>query len=448
MKSKQWRSVILCGLAMILIIGLSAGVIGLSFAGAAIVPAAPVIVREETGSLSADFSAYGFGKEELDPTILFERAQRQTVCITWEGLNEDGEPKSVSASGIIVSTDGYILTNAHCVSNAFAAGDTMLVEFYDGTTYTGQIIGCDTETDVALMKIEATGLWAATFSTAKIKGGQKVYAMGNPDEVLKFTMTSGIISGLNRTIDFDDGNTLKMFQFDAPVNPGNSGGPLYDVYGAVIGVVTAKFMSLTTEGISLAIPIQDAVRIAGELKEFGYVTGRPLMGVTVVAIGENKLGPGSPAGVMVHSTEEGLAGARAGLIKGDIIVSINGEAVASLDDLTRVKRNYKAGDTVRLRYWRAGQFMETYLTFDEVTPAHPTGPVEVEDADQYKDKGEWDSPLFEQEPEEEEPGEEGSEEEEPGEEEPGEEDAGEEGTEEEGSDGEPGSEAEPEEDNI
>ncbi len=392
MINRKWQRVILCSLALFLILGLSAGVVGLSFAGVSIVPVSNFGVRDQSSSLSLDFSAYGTGRNELEPASLYDRACRQTVYIYWykdKDREASGKP-SVSGSGIVVTNDGYILTNAHCVNDAKAAGDPMQVELYDGRTFTGEIVGADTESDVALLKICANGLWAATLSDARLKNCQKVYAMGNPDETLKFTMTSGIISALNRTVDFDDGVQLKMFQFDAPVNPGNSGGPLYDAYGAVIGVVTAKFMSLNSEGLGFAIPIQDAAKIAAELKEYGYVRGRPLMGITAMSVESDRLKVGSPEGVMVHSADKGLAGDRAGLIKGDIIVSINGNTITDMNALSRVKKKFNAGDTVRIRFWRDGEYMETYLTFDEVTPEHPTGPVEIEE--ENDDDGEWDKP--------------------------------------------------------
>ena len=377
--NKKWHGVILCSLVLMLIVSLSAGIVGISFAGTRIVRVSEPQLREMPSALNVEYSAYGDRKDELDPSSLYERACRQTVYLFWSEIDDKGKEHTISGSGIIVSSDGYILTNAHCVSDAKAAGGTMQVELYDGRSFTGEIIGADTETDVALLKINASGLFAATLSTAKLKGCQKVYAMGHPSDELKFTITSGIISGLDRTVEMEDGYSLKMFQFDAPVNPGNSGGPLYDAYGAVIGIVTAKYMSFNTEGLGFAIPIQDAVMIAGELKEHGYVTGRPLIGITAITVEADNLRPGSPAGVMVHSAEKGLAGDRAGFRKGDIIVSVNGETIENLADLERVRKKYKAGDTVKVRFWREGEYMTTTLTFDEVTPEHPTGPVKVEE---------------------------------------------------------------------
>ena len=357
MKKVLWQRVILCSLAVLLILGLGAGVIGLSYAGVSIMPKAGFSLREQpTLMLDADISGYDTGKE-LDPTKLYDRACRQTVYLYLNYKDLDDKDHSVSGTGIIVSNDGYILTNAHVVNDAKAYNMPMQVELYDGRTFEGAIVGADSETDVALIKIEALGFQAATLSRSKLKNAQTVYVMGHPDSNLKYTMTSGIVSGQGREVDFSDGIQLNMFQIDAAINPGNSGGPVYDAYGAVVGMVTAKYMSLTAEGIGFAIPIQDAVTIAGDLKE------------------------------------EGLPGAHAGFIKGDIIVSMGGKTVSSMEDLTRIKKEYKAGDTVKIRFWRDGEYLETYLTFDEVTPEHPTGPVEIEDENTDPSEDEWVEPA-------------------------------------------------------
>ena len=390
MKKQIWQRVTLCSLAVLLVLCLGAGVIGLSFAGASIVPKADLSLRQPTFT-TLDVSLSGSSsKTEMDPTKLYDRACRQTVYIYLNLKDADGQDHTVSGSGIIVSQDGYILTNAHCVSDAKSAGLPMQVELYDGRTFTGTIVGADSETDVALLKIEANGLQAAALSTAKLKNCQTIYVMGHPDIDLKYTMTRGIVSGQDRKVDFSDGNELRMFQIDAAVNPGNSGGPVYDIYGAVVGMVTAKYMSLTSEGLGFAIPIQDAVTIAADLKEFGYVKGRPLLGITAIGVVEGQLKTGSPAGVMVHSAEKGLPGDIAGFIKGDIIVSVGGKTVSSMEDLTRVKKEFKAGDTVKIRFWRDGEYLETYMTFAEVTPEHPTGPVEIEE--ENAGPSEWDLP--------------------------------------------------------
>ena len=378
MKNKVLQNILVCSLALLLILGLSAGVVGLSLSGVRIVREPAEEVRALGTVMEADLTSRWYGVE-LDPETLYDRACSQTVYIYWEGKLEDGGARALSGSGIIITNDGYILTNAHCITDAQSVGESMQVELYDGRTFEGQIVGADTETDIGLLKIEAQGLQAATISSASPKNCQKIYVMGHPDENLKFSMTTGIISGLDRVVEFSDGTVLDMFQIDAAVNPGNSGGPAFDAYGNVIGMVTAKYVSLTTEGIGFAIPVKNAISIAEYLKEYGYVPGRPLFGITVMNVTEGLIRPESPAGAMVYSAEPGLPGEQAGFIKGDIIVSIDGKTVASLDDLSRIKQDYRAGDTVLIRFWRDGEYLETTLTFAEETPEHPTGPVTIEE---------------------------------------------------------------------
>ena len=317
----------------------------------------------------------------ISPTALYNRAVSQTVYLSWEARDESGAVTgTVSGAGIIISADGYILTNAHCVSDAQAAGETPEVELYNGKRYSCVIVGTDTDSDIALLKIEASGLFPALIGSAEnLAPCQTVYVMGHPDAQLKFTITSGIISALDRTITFPDGTTLDMFQVDAAVNPGNSGGPVYNEQGQVIGVTTAKYATLMTEGIGFAIPMEKAVELASDLKLYGYVRNRPLMGIVIKDAEANDLTEGSPAGALVYSVEEGLPGDRAGLHVGDVIIGIDGKEIGSMQDLLDAKRPYHAFDTVTLRVWRDGEIMELAFTFDEVTPEHPTGSQIIEE---------------------------------------------------------------------
>ena len=384
--------IVLCALMMVLIMGLSAAVLGFAFGGTRLVPVSSVRAPAESYYPSAD-PAYWLSVD-LDPAELYEQACRHTVYLSWESKTQDekGARAAVSATGFVISQDGYILTNAHCVEDALKAGDPMLAEFKNGKQAEAVIVGSDPETEVALLKIETDYVPAAELGRSRdLKPCQTVYVMGQPDEDLKFTMTSGIISALDRSITFTNGVTLNMFQIDAPVNPGNSGGPVYNIHGKVIGVVTAKSSDITKEGLGFALPIDDVMKIAAELKTFGYVTGRPLLGIIVQNIEADRICQGSPAGAMVYSAEEGLAGAKAGLLPGDIIVGIDDRLVTSLDDLTEVKKFYRAFDTVTVHVWRKGESVTLKLTFDEVTPEHPTGSVVIPEEENKENSGEGES---------------------------------------------------------
>ncbi|MBR2717129.1 MAG: trypsin-like peptidase domain-containing protein [Oscillospiraceae bacterium] len=376
MIQKKLGMAALSGFALLLILALSLGLVRLACAGARLVPVSDAGRDLPAGSaVSSGLAAWGL---EMDPNAIYEQSCAHTVYLYWTQKNENtGMTSTISGTGIVVSTDGYILTNAHCVADARTGGQTVNVEFYDGRSYEAAIVGCDSETEVALLKIDAAGLTAAPVDVSgRMKACDRVYVMGHPGDELKFTMTSGIVSGLDRSITFNSaGVTLHMFQFDAPVSPGNSGGPIYNDEGSVIGIVTAKYTALDSEGVGFAIPIGEALDVAALLRQYGYVTGRPLFGITVTNVHAGMLREDSPDGVLIHDVEPGLAADRAGLQPKDVIVGINGDVISSLEDLDAVKKQYHAFDTVVVRFWRMGEYMETKLTLDEVTPAHPTGSV-------------------------------------------------------------------------
>ncbi len=366
------------GLALtaVLVILLGAVSVGIVYSGVNITTLSGNRVSDS--ELMASSAAYWL-RAEPDSTEIYDRAMAETVYLYWKEYDENGEVTgTVSGSGIVLSSDGYILTNAHCVSDAQAAGESMTVEFSDGSTYESVIVGADTDTDVALLKIDAAGLQPAAIGTVKnVRPCQTVYVMGHPAQNLKFTITSGIVSGLDRSVTFSDGTTLQLFQLDAAVNPGNSGGPVYDTQGNVVGMVTAKYVDLTTEGIGFATPIDLAIEIAGQLKENGFVRGRPLMGITVSTAVEGQLREDSPAGALIYSVEPGLCGEKAGLRKNDIIIRMGNAPITSMQELVNAKKNYRAGDSVELRVWRDGQELTVVMTFDEVTPEHRTGSATI-----------------------------------------------------------------------
>ena len=232
----------------------------------------------------------------IDETVgqnIYELAKKQVVGITSEitYTNFFGQisAASVSGTGFIISEDGYIMTNNHVIENAREGGYDVSVLTYDGTEYTAEIVGYDEANDIAVLKIDATGLTPVTMGSADdIVVGNAVYPVGNPLGELNFTMTSGIISATDRTITTDtDSLPINMFQIDAAVNSGNSGGPVYDADGEVIGVVTAKTKATGVEGLGFAIPIEDASHIADQLIEYGYVVDRATMGVSAYTVPES-----------------------------------------------------------------------------------------------------------------------------------------------------------------
>ncbi|MCL2222630.1 MAG: trypsin-like peptidase domain-containing protein [Oscillospiraceae bacterium] len=272
----------------------------------------------------------------------------------------------VSGSGFIISSDGYILTNYHVIEMAHRSNLPISVVLEDGSEYIARIVGFEATNDVALLKINATGLNPAILGDSDdIRVGERVYAVGNPLGDLAYTMTEGIISALDRVVTVDR-ITINAFQFSAAVNRGNSGGPIYNQRGEVIGIVTAKVIRGNVEGIGFAIPINDAVEIATALIEDGYISGRPLIGVTIVNVNPIEAEHyGRVPGVAILSVNSDSAADNAGLEVGDIIVSLGDESVTSVDSLRQTLRSHYAGDTTEITVWREGETLVLTITFDE-----------------------------------------------------------------------------------
>ncbi len=371
-------------LALVAVFSLGGLALAVTYGGTNIVP-----TGRETRSFAATQTNIVWSPwEAIDPTEIYDLASEQTVIVEAPVPDMDNTVHAYGA-GFLISYDGYIMTNCHVVSEPMENGVDVQIRTFAGKVYPAEIVGADQDSDIALLKVDERMTPAVLGDSSKLKPCQSVYIMGHPADELSFTMTSGIISALGRTISFSDGTTLSMFQLDAAVNFGNSGGPVYNDRGEVIGITTAKYTGLSSEGLGFAIPINDAVRIAEDLRTHGFVRGRPLMGLTVRAILEDDREGGNPAGVEIYSVEPGLCGERAGLLAGDIILSLNGIRVTSNSELMDAKRPYRAGDTVTLEIWRDGETFTTELTFEEVTPEHPTGNVVIpQEESEVPDDGE------------------------------------------------------------
>ena len=272
-----------------------------------------------------------------------------------------------SGSGFILSEDGYIITNAHVVADA----SSIEVVLFNDDSFEAKLVGADTSYDIAVLKIEAKGLPAVTVGDSDtLKVGEDVVAIGNPLGELTFTMTNGILSAIDREINID-GNPQNMLQTNAAINSGNSGGPLFDMDGNVIGVTTAKYsgssMSGTSiEGLGFAIPINEALKVAYDLAEYGYVKGQAYLGVTVKTLDSQTADYYSlPVGPRVESVTPGSCADKAGIQVGDIIIRFNGEDVESNSALIAALKRLQAGDTVNATLFRLGGEIEVTITLDE-----------------------------------------------------------------------------------
>lgn len=299
------------------------------------------------------------GDNELTLQQLYEDCARSTVSIM--GYVE-GQEGYYWGSGIVLSADGLILTNTHVIEGC----DTVSVSLYDETEYEAKLVGADTASDIAVLKIEAKGLPAASFGeSAGLHVGDRVAAIGNPlGETFRMTLTDGIISAIERGIDYN-GHSMNLIQTNTAINEGNSGGALYNMYGQVIGVTNMKMMSTfsSIEGIGFAIPSATVKMVVNSLIEFGEVRGRPSIGITVGAITENAAEHyGIPGGLYVSAVSEGSDAAAKGIREGDIVTHCNGEAVDSSDDIVSVKNSLIVGDTMTFTIWRDGESFDVDVT--------------------------------------------------------------------------------------
>jgi serine protease Do len=273
-----------------------------------------------------------------------------------------------AGSGVILSSDGYIVTNNHVIEGA----RKITVRLRNGQEYSATLIGTDSQTDVAVIKIEATGLHAATLGTSStLQVGELAVAIGNPLGELGGTVTDGIISALDREITLDD-QTMNLLQTNAAINPGNSGGGLFNSKGELIGIVVAKSSGTGIEGIGFAIPIDDVKSVTEQLTTYGYVTGRPLLNMSLLEVNSQQLlryyGV-SQLGVYIATLPSGSNGEAAGFKVGDCILSIEGKSVSSVAEIKSVLANYKPNQTVTLEIKRSGQTLSLPLILTESKPS-------------------------------------------------------------------------------
>ena len=339
------------------------------------------------------------GQTKMEPAEVYASTVNSVVSINTTataGTNIFGQTVETASagSGFIISSDGYIVTNYHVVKGA----TSVKVTLYSGDTYDATVIGGDSDYDVAVIKINAGGLPAVTLgNSADVNVGDTVLAIGNPLGELTFSMSQGIVSCCDRAINVD-GTPFNMIQVDASINPGNSGGPLVNLYGEVVGIVSAKYSSYsntTVEGLGFAIPISDVQAIITDIIENGQVTGKAYLAIKAGTMTEQMAAQYDidiTEGVFVYSTESGGAGEKAGLQLGDVITKLNDTTITSMTDLTMAKKGYKAGDTVTLTVYRSGEYITLDLTFDQ--QPQTTGEDTEQDTQQTPQQGSDYSDLF------------------------------------------------------
>ena len=375
---KAARSAVALVLAAVM--GFAGGYVGSRMNGSKVViqQVAPSSSSSSSGSDSSITSASASGSsltteqvaDLVSPSVVVITTE-QVVYSQWSWYGQN-QVESGAGSGVIISSDGYILTCAHVVDGA--SNITVTINDKD---YTATLVGEDTTSDIAVIKIDANGLTPATVGDSdSLKVGQNVMAVGNPLGELGGTVTGGMISALNRSVTIqgtNSTNTMSLIQMDASVSPGNSGGGLFNMNGELVGIVNAKSSSSDAEGLGFAIPINDAIKVAQELLENGYVTGRPYLGITYLAVTDaqtaQQLGVNAYGVYIVDVTKGGPAD-QAGLKAGDRIVSVDGSEIAAKDDLGTLMQKHAAGDTLAITVARDGQMQTVNVTLGEKTASN------------------------------------------------------------------------------
>lgn len=331
-----------------------------------------VTLYEGVYSTNSIDTAYVDGDTILNPEQIYEANINAVVGISGNvTTNIWGQTvqNATSGSGFVISSDGYILTNYHVIDGV----EDIVVSFADGSSYDAVLLGGEEDNDIAVIKIEAEGLQAVVLGdSSELSVGEPVVAIGNPLGELTFSLTVGYVSALDRAIAVDDSTIINMFQTDAAVNSGNSGGPMFDQYGRVVGIVSAKYSSSTSsssasvEGLGFVIPVNDVMDMVTSIIEYGYVTGKPSVGIYMNDVDSSVTQKfGIPGGAYVEAILEGSCADIAGLEVGDVITVVNQTAVSSSSQLQTAVAQYNAGDSVEFTVYRNGETLTLTVVLDE-----------------------------------------------------------------------------------
>ena len=357
-------------------------------------------VQKESGKQSGTASGRPLASGEyLTPGEGYEQNVNAVVAITVEVEDVDDYGRTVSGlssgTGFFISSDGYVITNHHVIEG----GTKVTVTTHNDEEYPAEIVGFEANNDLAVLKVEGENLPCVTIgSSSDLMVGDQVVAIGNVLSTFTSSLTVGYVSGVDRVVD-TQGVAMNMIQTDVAINSGNSGGPLFNMKGEVVGITTAKFSGQSTSGVSIegigfAIPIDDVTGMVEDLKNFGYVTGA-YMGVMVMDVDASAQYYGVPAGAYVESVTPGGAADKGGIQSRDIITEVGGYTVTSVSDLTRVLRKFAAGETVSVEIYRSGQTKTLSVVLDEKPHEEPAEEPAVQQPEQSQQGGGYWDPFQE-----------------------------------------------------
>lgn len=298
------------------------------------------------------------------------------VGIKCEGTKEVSSifGRSVSAaftstgSGFFISSDGYIVTNYHVIENA----TKITVTTYAGQAYDAEVRGSEPSNDIAVIKVSGEFTPVKQGDSSSLAVGDDILVIGNALGELSYTFTDGVVSYLNRAVTTESGNAINMFQTNAAINEGNSGGPVLDMYGNVVGIASAKYEASSVEGLGFFIPINDIKSMISDIIANGYVSGKPSLGISVQPVTQTmSLRYAVPVGLYIVAVGSDTAASKAGLKAADVITAVDGSSVTGVAELSSALSSKRAGDTLSVTVSRSGAAATFTLTLDEYTPADP-----------------------------------------------------------------------------
>ena len=277
-------------------------------------------------------------------------------------------PFTSTGSGFFITSDGYIATNYHVIEDA----EKITVTTYGGQAYEATVRGYEASNDIAVIKAEGEFTPVKEGDSSSLAVGDDILVIGNALGELSYTFTNGVVSYLNRAITTESGDVINMYQTNAAINEGNSGGPVYDMYGRAVGIASAKYEASSVEGLGFFIPLNDVKSMISDIIEKGYVSGKPSLGVSVQPVTQTmSLRYSVPVGLYIVAVGSDTAASKAGLKAADVITGIDGTSVTGAAELSSVLSSKRAGDTVNVTVSRSGKNLMFTLTLDEYKPAEP-----------------------------------------------------------------------------
>lgn len=353
---------------------------GAMLAGSYTTPQYSAGVNNTTNAKTTGFNLEDATGSSMTVQEITAKAQDSVVEIKTESVQSDSWMQQYvtegAGSGVIIKSNGYIITNNHVIEDA----SKITVTTSDEKEYEAKLVGTDSDTDIAVLKIGAKNLTAATMGNSdQLNVGDLAVAIGNPLGELGGTVTAGIISALDRSISID-GKTMSLLQTDSSINPGNSGGGLFNQYGQLVGIVVAKSSGSDVEGLGFAIPINRAADVASQLMDGGYVKGKPYTGMSYIDASQQQgqdlnsfFGGGSSrqstGNVQIYEVT-GTNAKKAGFKSGDVVYSVDGQEIDSFETLSSIITSHKVGDTVTYIILRDGQTKEIKLKLEEKTSSN------------------------------------------------------------------------------